>query len=132
MTNRADARLSRRGFTLLEVLVALSIMALAGVAIVRLGTASAVSAAQLQGRAIAGIVAENALVDLMLSSVPPTVGRRESVTENGGQRWRVTQTVERSPDQRVLRVAIAVRPTEPGRPGQSDLHTFMALPQVQP
>jgi len=66
-----------RGFTLIEVLVALAIVAIALVAVSRSGAVSTSSAAEIKLRMLADYVAENRLGELDARRVWPAVGVTE-------------------------------------------------------
>ena len=83
---RAEFR--HRGFTLLEVLVAIALLGLAMAALVRLSGLEARAAAQLRDATMAQWVAANALAETRLRTPFPSVGRSEGEAELGGRRWR--------------------------------------------
>src|SRR3546814_19586409 len=62
------------GFTLLEMLVALSIIAIAALTLVRLDAYAVRSAGDLDESTVAGIVAQNRPVDLWTDPPPPPIG----------------------------------------------------------
>ena len=68
-----------RGFTLIEVLVALAIAAIALTAVSRSGAMSSTSAAEIKLRTLAGYVAENRLGELDARRVWPPVGVTEGL-----------------------------------------------------
>lgn len=63
--------MNRRGFTLLEVLVALAILAIAGIALLRVGMVRSQHLNHLQIRTVASWVADNTLARLQLKSGMP-------------------------------------------------------------
>jgi len=77
-----------RGFTLLEVLVAVLLLSLALVALVRTAGLEARALAQLREATLAQWVASNALAELRLNRVLPGDGRADGRVELGGRRWR--------------------------------------------
>lgn len=93
--------------TLVETLVALAI--LAGVAIASyamLGQATRFAATE-QERLIAGIVADNEAVQLIIRPGPPVKGEEEAEVEASGRLWRVKRTVEDF-GEGLLRVSVSV------------------------
>ena len=68
-----------RGFTLIEVLVALAIVAIALAAVSRSAALSSGSAAEIKLRALAGFVAENRLGELDARRAWPPVGVTEGL-----------------------------------------------------
>jgi len=96
------------GFTLVEVLVALAIFSLAALALLRLQGATFGTVAQLDDRAIGGIVARNQAVEVLTAATAPAFGTEQGVERNAGREWRWTRQVRRTEDVRLQRVDIAV------------------------
>ena len=93
-----------RGFTLIEVLVALAIVALALMAGARV-TASLTHNAQRQSDAmLAQICADNALIQLRLSQQLPSVGVTYIACEQASQTFDVALTVNTTPNPAFRRV----------------------------
>ena len=107
------------GFTLLEMLVALSIISIAALTLVRLDAFAVRSAGDLDERTMAGIVAQNRAVELWTDPAPPTIGSNASSVANAGRNWRIEQRVAPTADDSLLRIDLVVRP-ESGR-GQAPL-----------
>lgn len=72
------------GFTLVEVLIALAIAAIALAAVSRAGALSSTTAAEVRLRALAGFVAENRLGELEARRVWPPVGVSEGAERQAG------------------------------------------------
>jgi general secretion pathway protein I len=100
---------SERGFTLIEMLVALAIFSLAALALLRLEGATVANTARLQDQAIAQIVARNLAVETMTDPVAPPFGRESGTTANAGRNWSWTRTVARSPEPRIQQIDISVQ-----------------------
>ena len=107
----------RRGFTLLEVLVALLLLSLALVAMVRLAGLDARAQAQLRDGTLAQWVAANALAETRLRTPFPSPGRSSGESRMGGQRWRWTLEVEQTEEPRVRRMEVTVVAAEGARDG---------------
>lgn len=97
-----------RGFTLLETLVALGVFALAAMALFRLVGLSLTTAAQIDERALAAIVAANRVVDAQTAARAPALGQSRGVESNGGLDWRWTMTVAAAPDPRLVQIDVRV------------------------
>lgn len=108
-----------RGFTLLEMLVALSIISIAALTLMRLDAYALRSAADLDESSVAGIVAQNRAVELWTDPAPPTIGNSVITVANAGRDWRVEQRVAPTADPGLLRIDLVVRP-QSGR-GQAAL-----------
>lgn len=104
------ARKSRhlRGFTLVEVLVALGIVAIALAAGVR-ATASLTRNSERQSdQLLAQLCAKNALINLRLSQQMPAVGDNTSPCEQAGRNLAVKLAVQPTPNPNFLRVEAQV------------------------
>ena len=115
----ARTRADDRGFTLLEMLVALSIISIAALTLVRLDAYAVRSAGDIDERTVAGIVAQNRAVEIWTDPAPPTIGASAVGVANAGRNWRIEQRVARTADDGLLRIDLIVRP-ESGR-GQAAL-----------
>lgn len=107
------------GFTLLEMLVALSIISIAALTLVRLDAYAVRTAGDLDESTMAGIVAQNRAVELWTDPSPPTIGDSASSVANAGRNWRIEQRVAKTADDSLLRVDLVVRPESGG--GQAAL-----------
>lgn len=92
------------GFTLVEVLVALGIVAVALAAGVRSAGALTHNAERQTELLLAQLCAENALVSVRLSKQMPAVGDNTSSCEQAGRTLDVTLTVRPTPNPNFLRV----------------------------
>jgi len=97
-----------RGFTLLEVLVALAVVAIALAAVIRIGGSAALNAARLEDKTFADWVALNRLEELRLATSWPSTGSLSGTEEMGGRVWRWTQRVQSTEDEYVRKVEIQV------------------------
>lgn len=111
-----DKRARERGFTLIEMMVALAVFSLAALALLRLQGATVTSTAAIETRALGQIVANNLAVEALTDAVPPPLGKSEGVVENGGRKWRWNRVTKRTADVRIVRIDIGVV-DEFGRPG---------------
>lgn len=109
--SRAKPALSRNGFTLLEIMVALAIFSLAALAMVRLQGYSVRSTSQLGESGLAWQVARNVAVEILSNPSPPTLGETGGEEVNGGQNWRWTATTKKTDDARMVLVDINVTGT---------------------
>ena len=98
----------QRGFTLVEVMVALAITAIALVAGLK-STAALTDNADRQGRLLLGqVCAENRLVELRLARQLPNVGDTVSDCAQAGLTLQVAQAVRPTPNPRFRRVEVRV------------------------
>jgi general secretion pathway protein I len=94
----------RRGFTLVEVLVALGIVAIALVAGLRASAALTTNALRQSDVLLAHLCAENELVRLRLARQMPGVGDSDQACEQAGHAFRVRITVSPTPNPNFRRV----------------------------
>jgi len=107
--------LSERGFTILEMLVAIAILSLGAVALLNLAGESTRTAAALRTRLFAGIVADNRAIEAVTSAGPLAIGATSGVEMAGGEAWRWTRRVARGADSDILRVTVTVSPPQTTR-----------------
>ncbi len=122
----------REGFTLIEVLVALAVVAIALAALVRAVGQGADTEAGLRERAVARWVALNRIAELELARAWPAPGRRDGTVRMAGRRWRWEERVlpTESPDLR--RVELTVRPGDAPRGVRVRLVAFLGRPLRTP
>jgi len=96
------------GFTLMEMLVAVGVLAIALGAIIGNGARYADSAAGLRDRTVALLVARNRMAELELSTTWPATGRANEDVEMGGIKWTWRTEVKATPDPNLRRVDLRV------------------------
>lgn len=104
--------MTRNGFTLLEMLVALAVFSIAALALLRLDAVSVVTATELKAREGAMLVAENEAARIATDAAPPPLGNSSRRVVNGGRGFVVRQIATPTPDRRLIRVDLAVRGEE--------------------
>lgn len=95
------------GFTLLEMLVALSVLAIAALALMRLDGFAVATAADLHSRLMADLVVQNEAVLASTDPGPPVRGTMRSTVTNGGRQFTLTRTIAPTADQRLVRIDLA-------------------------
>jgi len=99
---------NERGFTLIEVMVALAVFGLAILALVRLEGAAVRGGGMVEEVIVAQIVARNVALDALTEAAPPPPGRTDGAETNGGRTWRWTRQVSPTGDPRVARIDVTV------------------------
>jgi general secretion pathway protein I len=101
-----------RGFTLIEVLVALAIVAVGMAAVMRTLTSSADTVFYLRDKTFAQWVALNQIANLRLSGQVPAVGNSDGDIDYAGRKWHWRQEVVASEVPGVERIDVKVRPSD--------------------
>jgi general secretion pathway protein I len=108
---RADS-----GFTLIEVLVALSVFSLAALALLNVAGENTRTASVVTTRVMANVVAENQAVSLMAGSAPLIPGVTSGAETQGGRVWHWTRRVTATDVAGMMRVDLGVVPDGGRRP----------------
>lgn len=119
------ARQDGRGFTLLELLVAMAIFAIAGVAVIRTTSEHIRAVTQLEELTIASYIAENQLQLAKLDTTWPPEARLQGEVEMAQRRWLWQLVAEQTPDPEFRQLTVTISPVdEPNRQIYS-LRTFV-------
>lgn len=108
--NRPAGR--RSGFTLLEVLVALTVLALTMAAMIRAAGSYTGNLAYLRDRTLAVWTARNVLAEQQLENAWPRVGEIKGTAEMGKREWRWLATVTQTEEKELRRLDISVYPLD--------------------
>ena len=118
--HRGSPRTSR-GFTLIEVLAALVIVALGMLGVIQAVTQTARNGTYLREKTFAHWIAMNVITERRLLPSPPDVAESSDEVEFAGERWRWTMTVTQTAVASMRRMDVAVRPAD--RPEGTELVT---------
>ncbi len=105
----ASERRAHAGFTLLEVLVALAIIAIALTAVVAETGQHVNSTIHMRDRTLAHWVAMNRVTEQLAAEQWPSVGVSNGVVEMAEREWFWKMTVAATPDEDIRRIDIEVR-----------------------
>jgi len=94
------------GFTLIEMLVALSVFSIAALALLRLDSFAIATTADLDSRLIAQIVVQNEAALLATDTGSIVRGTSSREVTNGGRLFGVRQTVAPTDDPRLVRIDV--------------------------
>ena len=105
-------RSKHSGFTLLEVMVALSIFAIVGAALVKNAAQTVKQTTQLEQRAMATWLAENQLNEIRsaprIEANYPSPGTDRIEASMGGQQWQLLVDFEATANEDMRRVTVSV------------------------
>lgn len=124
-----------QGFTLLEVLVALIVVAVALTTLIKATGDIANNTHYMRNKALAHWVAMNRLAELQTEPKWLDVGTDKEEIEIDGTEWRWLQKVEDTPDQYIRRIHIRVAPAEDRLDSEKDpalatLTAYIVNPEV--
>ena len=117
----------QRGFTLMEVLVALAVLALGMTAVIGAAGSSTRRGSELRDRTFADWVAMNELTSLRLAKTVPS-GSLNGDADMAGEKWHWTATVTGTEDPDLLRIDVAVAPADKPDDALETVSGFMAKP----
>jgi general secretion pathway protein I len=100
-----------KGFTLVEVLVALAIVTLGMAALLSALGSSADSATYQRDKTLAEWVALNRIEETRLALQRPNKGKTEGETEMAGEKWKWAQEVLETEVRGILRIDVSARPS---------------------
>jgi general secretion pathway protein I len=101
-----------RGFTLLEILIALAVLALAMGAIIKASSDFTGSHVHLQARSMANWVARNVMVEFQANGEWPRVGERKGSMEMGHREWDWLARISQTEEAELRRIDVEVRPAD--------------------
>lgn len=108
MSGRAESRV--QGFTLLEVLAALVIFAIAALSLLSAQNSQITTDQHLEEKTLAHWVALNQLADMRLQKSFPETGQGETTVKMAGRNWLVSTKVQATPSNNVRLLIISVAP----------------------
>ena len=103
------SRQHNSGFTLLEVMVALAIIALGMAAVIKTVASTTVNSAYLRDKTFAYWVAQNQMAELELTAAKPKIGFTDGNEKLAGVIWYWTRKIDGTEDPDTKRVEISVR-----------------------
>lgn len=107
---------AEKGFTLLEVMIALAVFATLVAAVMSASQYVLGQSSRVEARMFATWVADNHLSELRLQSQPLVAGRKTLIQRFAQREWRVTQYIVAEPDSGLLRVELGVSPAGSEQP----------------
>ena len=97
------------GFTLLEVLTAMAILAIALGAAIKAVSDGARNAIEMEERTLAHWLALNKIAEQRLRANGPSIGSQQGSSQFAGQNWHWTAVVSPTPDAATRRLQVEIR-----------------------
>ncbi|MGE5318541.1 MAG: type II secretion system minor pseudopilin GspI [Hyphomicrobiaceae bacterium] len=121
-------RTTARGFTLVEVLVALAVLAIALAAVMRAMAQAIDTTATLRQHEVALWVAQNRLVQHEMSQDWPSVDTTDGDADMGGRKWYWREQVSTTPAPKIRRIEITIRETADSKETVAKLVGYLRQP----
>jgi general secretion pathway protein I len=103
---------AQHGFTLIEVMVALVVIALGMLGVIQAVSQTASNSGYLRDKTVAHWVGMNQLTEVRLQKSAPGIDKTSEEVEMAGRRWKWTMNVTQTPVETIRRIDISVRPAD--------------------
>lgn len=117
----------QRGFTLIEVLVALLVFGIIATAAAEVNSQYISSYERIRDKTLAGWVADNRINEIRLQENLPNISETSDDVEYGPFRWRVTTAVKGTEAASILRVDVTVARYRGNEAEPAPVHTLSAF-----
>ncbi|VVN60519.1 Type II secretion system protein I [Pseudomonas fluorescens] len=111
-----------KGFTLLEVMIALAIFAILAAAVMSACQYVLGQSARVEARLLGAWLADNHLNDMQLQTAPPALGLQTLNVTYARRDWRLSRRITAEPGTGLLRVELSVSPAGSEHAVQSVTH----------
>lgn len=118
---------SGRGFTLIEVLVALLVFALVASAAAQVGSQYIGSFERVRDKTLAAWIADNRIAEIRLQSGLPEVSETSADLDFAAFRWQVTTVVKATADTGMRRIEVEVAKYRSDGRDPVPVHTLIAF-----
>lgn len=125
------SRRCTQGFTLIEVMVALAVLAIALSAITKGVSQNTVNLGYLRDRTLAHWVAMNKIAELQIRRDWPGPGATQGSSEMAGREWHWTVTVKETADTDVRLLDVEVSAGKDNKQPLTHLLGYLGKPQTQ-
>ena len=120
-----NKRIKTQGFTLIEVMLAMAIFAIAGVALVSSTSTHFRNLSLLETKMIASWVASNQLVEVSLDKSWPHKNNKKGKEELAGREWFWLQKVAKTNDENMSQITIEIRLDQTAKSSITSLSTYV-------
>jgi general secretion pathway protein I len=114
------------GFTLIEVMLAMAIFSVAGIAILGTADTNTRNLGHLESKILANWVASNQLVEVTLDMSWPPKNKKKGKIELAGQEWFWQQQVIKTTDKNMRAIVMEVRLEEKDESAFTSLTTYVS------
>lgn len=118
---------SSKGFTLIEVMVALLVFGLIATAAAEVGSQYISSYERIRDKTLAGWLAENRINEIRLEESLPDIAENAKDNDYGPFRWQVTTKVLATAEAKMRRIEVEVARYQEGRTKPYPVHTLSAF-----
>jgi len=118
-----------QGFTLIEVMLAMAIFSIAGVALLSAADNNFKNLSLLESKILANWVASNQLVSVTLDQAWPPKNNQQGTVEMAGQEWFWLQKVIKTGEKDMRAVVIEIRSEEDQKLAITSVTTYVAKSQ---
>jgi len=115
-----------KGFTLIEVMLAMAVFSIAGIAILGTADTNARNLGYLESKIIASWVASNQLVEITLDDTWPPKNNKKGKVELAGLEWFWQQKVIKTTDKDMRAIVLEVRLDEKDPSALTSLMTYVS------
>lgn len=115
-----------KGFTLIEVMLAMAVFSIAGIAILGTADTNARNLGYLESKIIASWVASNQLVEVTLDETWPPKNNKKGKVELAGLEWFWQQKVIKTTDKDMRAIVLEVRLDEKDPSALTSLMTYIS------
>ncbi len=123
---QTNHKVKAKGFTLLEVMLAMAVFSIAGIALLGTAQNNISSLSHIEEQMLANWVASNQLVESHLEAKWPPKNNKKGKVELAGREWFWQQKVLKTTDESMRSVEIQVRLDESAKLPVSSLTTFVS------
>lgn len=116
-----------RGFTLLEVMIALLVFGLIATAAAEVGSQYISSYERVRDKTLAGWLSDNRVNELRLQEDLPGISENSDDRDYGTYRWQVTTVVQGTAEPSMRRVEVTVARYLSGQSEPTPVHTLSAF-----
>ncbi len=121
---------TRRGFTLIEVMVALAIIAIALASLIKASGSHTRSAAYLKSKTLAHYVALNEIAKVQVEKKWPSIGSKSKSSEMAGSEWFWVSEVNKTQSKNIRNIKLTVYQDEKHTHNLAQVQAFIANPAL--